>query len=561
MVVKRIEAKSFRGIPGHFALDLVNDNNKTQTILLHGDNGSGKSSIVDAIEFGLRGRLSRRGLEGKKQKREVRNLLDSGAPGVLLTMDTGRRIRRGGGIRDPQLLDSGAEFTEGFEYCPVVVRRHDVESFWTIPSANRQEFFFDYLRDPSEVPRDVIMAELNRKKLQAENKLQSTKNHFFKVTKKTVQLPRTHKASEEYFKTAIVTTYGEPKNGRLFVPPKIYRAYIAFQRALLTLESATSAQQNGVPEILLPQRIKEVLEKVSGRVSQDFTEVTKKDWVNQVQIELDDQAGLDIQVVLSNGQHADPVQVLNEAALDLLALLILVEVHIECSELGQRKLLVLDDVFQSVDSVHRIRALDHVMQRLQGWQVLLTLHDRLWLELARTSIQRNGGGAAKVIEVRSTPHDQVPELIVTGNGPLSKLEILLTQGAPTEVITAMSGRTLEQLADSLSISLGTSITRRQGDKYTLGDLWPGVQKVLRKTEDASIKSAAETVEQFLALRNLAGAHYNEWAESLTYNEASDFSNSVISLWKSVTCPKCGALLSSFRPPRGSRTIYTLPCKC
>ena len=74
--------------------------------------------------------------------------------------------------------------------------------------------------------------------------------------------------------------------------------------------------------------------------------------------------------VTEDGRRLNPVQVLSEASLDLLTLLVLIEVHVECAQLGQERIIALDDVFQSVDSVHRVRTLEYMAGRLRGWQVI-----------------------------------------------------------------------------------------------------------------------------------------------------------------------------------------------
>jgi hypothetical protein len=75
---------------------------------------------------------------------------------------------------------------------------------------------------------------------------------------------------------------------------------------------------------------------------------------------------------------------------------------------------------------------------------------------------------------------------------------------------------LEAICNRLSWTLPISVIRRKDDNYTLGDLWPGVQKVLRKT---NIQSTSQEVDKWLHLRNLVGAHYNEWALSTSNEEA------------------------------------------
>ena len=106
-------------------------------------------------------------------------------------------------------------------------------------------------------------------------------------------------------------------------------------------------------------------------------------------------------------------------------------------------------------------------------------------------------------------------------------------------ICSSSGLLLEEIADRLSWTLGCGVTRRRGDRYTLGDLWPGVAKALRRTDAAETAAA---VEGSLVLRNLIGAHFNEWARSISTAEAARFGAATMSLLDRTHCKKCGQWL-------------------
>jgi hypothetical protein len=295
-------------------------------------------------------------------------------------------------------------------------------------------------------------------------------------------------------------------------------------------------------------------------VSDDFRAVAANDWVDAVLMSVGAEDELSIELLVG-AKRLEPTHVLSEASLDLLALLVLVEIHVHCAELGQRKLLVLDDVFQSVDSVHRVRALDHILSRLRGWQVIVTLHDKLWFELARASMSSRGFSFLQ-LEVVHGGFGRVPEVRGASVDPLADLRRCLSAGASAAAIAGASGRALEELCDRLSISLETSVTRRRGDRYTLGDLWPGISKRLLKVHDApALAAAVGAVDSCLVMRNLVGAHYNEWAETLSTAEASDFAEATTALWRLTSCQACGAVLSRFRAGSGSKEFIALACKC
>ena len=61
-------------------------------------------------------------------------------------------------------------------------------------------------------------------------------------------------------------------------------------------------------------------------------------------------------------------------------------------------------------------------------------------------------------------------------------------------------------------------------------------KALAKTTCAV---AAQDADRWLHLRNAAGAHYNEWAESLSWTDAEKFGQAVLKLLDALRCPSCG----------------------
>jgi hypothetical protein len=119
-------------------------------------------------------------------------------------------------------------------------------------------------------------------------------------------------------------------------------------------------------------------------------------------------------------------------------------------------------------------------------------------------------------------------------------------------IAVHAGRLLEQASDTLSWTFPTSVSRRFGDRYTLGDLWPGVFSVLKKT---TIAEQAAEVDRYMHLRNILGMHVNAWAEGVSLQEATRFGEGVLSLLDSVWCAECGRWVER------SPTRVTWVCRC
>jgi hypothetical protein len=242
---------------------------------------------------------------------------------------------------------------------------------------------------------------------------------------------------------------------------------------------------------------------------------------------------LTIDVKLASGSTTAPEMLLSEASLDLLAFLYYIMLAKESALLGQAKLLVIDDVLQSIDATIRVLAAEYVLEEFKDWQLVFTVHDRLWAEQLRQMMQSRGHRFVEYDVLRW--HPTTGPVLSTGSGELDvPLRKALSGGSP-QGVCLHAAVLLERLCSELSYALPISITRRRGDRYTLGDLWPGVYKVLSKTTCAAV---ATDVERWLHLRNLAGAHYNEWALSLSAHEARQFGEAVLALLGSVRCETC-----------------------
>jgi hypothetical protein len=192
------------------------------------------------------------------------------------------------------------------------------------------------------------------------------------------------------------------------------------------------------------------------------------------------------------------------------------------------------------------------------WQVVITLHDRLWLELTRKAMARVGHQFIDQ-EILAGDFGESPRLRKAPGRSAEDLLAYLERRESSEAITGSAGRVLEELCDGLSIALSASISRTVGDRYTLGHLWSGVGASLRKHGDPLIKQAATDVDLFIDLRNIVGAHYNEWAETLSSKEAVDFGKAALDLWRACKCPDCGALFSKLSAPDGKGVLYAWPC--
>ncbi|GGW55113.1 hypothetical protein GCM10010381_45720 [Streptomyces xantholiticus] len=275
-----------------------------------------------------------------------------------------------------------------------------------------------------------------------------------------------------------------------------------------------------------------------GEVAQTLTDSFRRisptaESVTSVSLELaSESAEISLMATLSNGAVVRAEGYFSEANLDLLALLLFLSLMKFASDHGQPKIMVLDDVLQSVDAAIRVKVARYLLEEFKGWQFLVTFHDRLWKE------QFSAVFAAKHQFVEREVHDwgfsTGPRVIETRRDASGALRDVVAGDDP-RLICGNAGYLLEVLADWMSKSLQTSVTRRHGDKYTLGDTWPSVAKKLR---EIGLKSETDRVNEYMWLRNIHGAHYNEWATGLSVVDARNFGDAVLELWEKVWCKPC-----------------------
>ena len=564
-MIKTLKITCFRAIPSDLEISFIGNNGSLSSVLLLGENGTGKSSVADSLEFCLRGKVSRRGNAGAKIRYESRNLLAGGNPSVQVTFDDGRQFIRGVTPANfPGVRLRRDDFAPGFSLSPVVLSRADIDVFWQVSAADRMRFFFDYLRD-SVQHSGYTALEIER----YEGEIETERVHLLeaqitlaKVSSYPVgQIPVDDRVEFYAWRSQAYPQYGtgphsygvpDPERAREIgrTPGNIRAALSNLAQhieSIHKLKNHLKAMRdqigNEVPPVIAAD-LPTILNEISEQVSADFAAIAKITHVQEVRLQPSENGyELDVACRLSTGSEVQPTQILSEAYLDLLALLILLGVTRACVARGQTRFLVLDDVWQSIDSIHRQAILQYVLsERFHDWQLVVTVHDRLWARVIEDRARIHGFPLRSLELVDWTPQEG-PRLRYGDFDTAVQLSALIADATP-EVLASFTGRALEELSDRLSVSLRTSVQRKFGDRYTLEDLWPGVYKRLRKARSfPALMGAAEQVNNIYWLRNLYSAHYSTWAESLSATEIRDFARHVVALWVAARCTTCGTFIS------------------
>jgi hypothetical protein len=456
-----------------------------------------------------------------------------------------------------------------------VLRRADILQFWQTPDEQRQVLFFEYFRaEPGEavdLPVPAAVKELQEALYATKQERRAVLSRLAAILGPGATQGLSEEMNLEQWVTRFVykgidsdTRERLKKKGTPVKVPVLQHKLVWKARELShrlselkrDIKEKTKSAKAAAPTPKAAATQKG-LTQISDFVTEAFATLSSAaPFVKTISLELGklSDVSLAIKVEMKNGKTTSPQKAFSEANLDLLAVLLYVAIARQAAANGQARLLVLDDVLQSVDGVARLRMVEFIVRSLEGWQFVFTLHDRLWLEQLRNLLRRVNHPFVER-EIRRWTFDGNPEIVDSLRLPTGTIEAAL---ATDEVyqICAEAGLLLERCCNHLSHTLPISVTRRRDDRYTLGDLWPGIVKALRKT---SVKAAAEEVERWMHLRNLLGAHFNEWAHTLSRLEAEAFGAAVGDIAKLLWCAKCGTWVEAVRI--GMNRVSGWSCRC
>jgi hypothetical protein len=558
--VAKIDVEGFRGSSGALQVGLTARSGETPvSALIFGENGTGKSTLVDAVEVCLQGTVGREGVVGPERPALVSLAGASGSASCTVTMNDGAEYRQqlawkhdGDGSR--RLVRSHVGRRPGFDLAPISLKRADILRFLDTPSVKRGMVFLDYF--PVSSPMSEGDADLRGIEYELQVRLAEVRQERRDLGRRIaqglgVENPPTDAQEFDNLMGRLLYRGLDPSKARargvrVRMPKSVGRDVNKYNELRGREKQLKRQIRSGKPRtsemVKRLQQASASLADISTLLTESFDSVTGAPHVRALEVRFGaaSEVALEVVVHLANGREASVQQVFSEGYQDLVALLFFLAVAQEAASRGQAKVLILDDVLQSVDAGFRSRLMDHALNSMSDWQLLVTVHDRLWRSQIREQFRRN---SHRFVDVELGRWDFATGLNVTNAATdETALHTALSSGLPAS-IAAEAGRLLEQLSDRLSWTLGSSIKRKRDDRYTLGDLWPGVLKELKRT---SVKAEALEVDRWVSLRNMVGAHYNEWAEGVSVEEARNFGFAVLALLARLRCGDCGLWVESTR---------------
>jgi len=518
-------------------------------------------------------------------------------PGAFVRLSDGTCYIRGDFPGQPDAIDlTGLRIHDGFRLGPLTLRRREVTAFWTTPPAQRQALLTRQLARPATLPHIPPRRELDRARTHAESASERLQQ-VARMTERSLRLSRGSLREVHAIEELLKRTPPPPESllasREAFLDLIHYDAdrYDALYEAIEASNPGITEQLLGLREdqVALMQRysrgtayeprvsslarshadfkaaeqtyveidrrfklaatwiderdrlLDEFRRRADAIVRDAFADVVALPFVEGVEVSVDDEI-LDIKVKITGRRSlVDPVDFLSEANLDLLALLFLCARAEAAADLGQSQVLVLDDVFQSVDAAYRIRMARFLVERLQSWQLIVLTHDRLWAE-ELDRIVRAVQGQVLVRRIERWSFQDGPRVSAARFDPSERVTSALEDADATHLSWA-TGLCLEEICEELSWRLAASVPRQYGDRYTLNTLWEAVASKLKKF---GLKTILAPVTYQLGLRNI-GSHANVWAKNLSLTEARDFALAVLALLDAVYCKTCANYVKAVTP--------------
>ncbi|TDC08844.1 hypothetical protein E1267_09070 [Nonomuraea longispora] len=561
--LQAIELRGFRGSPSELSLDFASKGSPVSAIIF-GENGVGKSTIVDAIEFALQGRIGRSAYFDSPLTPAIGSLAQDALPWTKASLADGTQECRSlvDGAEN-LLIASPDSIRPGFRLAPITIKRADILRFLDTESLERGSVLLDYF--PADTESLAVRPEEESLRLRSKMAdLRIRRSAYAKTLAEIVNVSSSELASMDGLKRYISTNIlrgeshatFEKRNGWMEVDRELRLAISNLSQTMGELrrlkKRSESTLQSLNPVVHAPQTriIREVLKDVGDDVSHAFSELASEHPIDSIDIVYGESGplSLDIVVRLQNGRNCFPQQLFSEAYRDLLALLFFMSVAKKASERGQARILIIDDVLQSVDAKIRHSLINYMLTAFADWQLIFTVHDRLWCEQLKDLFNAHRHAFVER-RILSWNFEAGPQMAQSNADSMTKdLRAIMACGEP-RVVGAIAGQLLESICDQLSWRLQLKIARKKGDRYTLGDLWPAVKERL---ENSRVNALAQKISTHRGMRNLT-VHADPLSMGLSTADAQSFAQAIIDLYGHVRCGSCSGWIVG-----GSRSAS---CSC
>jgi len=165
--IESVELEGFRGAPLRLNVNFTLSKSPVSAVLF-GENGVGKSTIVDAVEFGLQGRVGRSANFDSAIAPAVRSISPTVAKSkTRVKLSDGSVVEREASVtQDKRVVADPRSVREEFRLAPITIKRSDILRFLDTEALERGTALLDYF--PADAGEIAMRPEEEIHQLQGE---------------------------------------------------------------------------------------------------------------------------------------------------------------------------------------------------------------------------------------------------------------------------------------------------------------------------------------------------------------------------------------------------------
>lgn len=298
-----------------------------------------------------------------------------------------------------------------------------------------------------------------------------------------------------------------------------------------------------------------ILDDIAGEANRLFQEIHPNESIDLTTLSMDEARQGSVHQFGAFHGHNNilPQAIFSDSHLDTLGFC--VWLALAKRESPENTVILIDDIFSSVDASHLGRVIDLLRAEGQNFlQVIVATHYRLWWDRCQNAqdIQRVHLGSWTMAAG-----------ICAQNMPLITEQLRQLAAEPVldrQAVSSKAGILLESILDDLALLFECSLPRNKLNQYTLGALLNACGKLFSKysltahrnlnwnadgqPEDWQAMGATvafDTASGLQFIRNQVGCHFNPPGLEIPDNDVRGFGQATVELVDALTCPNCGCL--------------------
>lgn len=310
--------------------------------------------------------------------------------------------------------------------------------------------------------------------------------------------------------------------------------------------------------------VQAILDEIIGEVNSLYQVIHPGEKIGLHRLEMDDakRASLEQQATFEDKNGVVPQAYFSESHLDTFGFCLWFAL---AKRNNPKKLvLVLDDVFTSVDAQHFCRISDLLAAEAANFQqVIIATHNRLWHDY-----YKNNGASVHLLKLE---HWTLARGLRPHEDQILAVELVAALEADIfdrQAVASKAGVLLENVLDNLAAYYECSLKYRPGRGHTLGDLLrttktlfrdARVRRVRRDTQglpvaphleenwvEIALKRHHEKLDAMKLIRNEVGAHFNSLGNDWSDNDVREFGQAAYELAEALACQQCGHIPKNLR---------------